>query len=616
MENYDFSGWATRNDLLCGDGRTIRRNAFKDDDGATVPLVWNHQHNDPENVLGHALLENRDDGVYAYCTFNDTEAGQAAKTLVQHGDVRSLSIYANKLKQMGKDVIHGKIRELSLVLAGANPGAYIDFVMAHGEDGEDGFIASYDESAIVVCHSSETKAEEPTKKEEDTKMAEDPKKTEDGEKTVQDVIDSMTEEQKTVMYAMVGQALEEAGVTDEEDDKEEKDMKHNVFDNDTETQGNFLSHSDQEDILKMAKSSQVGSFQAALEIYADDNDLQHDAISSGFVQQGSGNIYNLFPEYKEVRPGAPELITSDQGWISVVMNKVHKSPISRIRTSQVDIRNIDALRAHGYTKGKQKKQTGNFSLVRRTTDPQTVYVKSALHRDDIIDITDFDYVQYLYNIDRMQLNEELATAIMLGDGREEGAEDKISAEHIRPIWLDDELYTIHVDIDTEALKAELQGTDTGTYFGKNFIEAESMVNTILYAREKYKGTGTPDLYITPHRLNMMLLARDRNGHRIYSSKAELASALNVGGIYTAEQFEGKVRTTDDTKKKKLHALICNLADYSLGATKGGEITHFTQFDIDFNQQKSLLETRCSGALTRVYSAIAIEEDVTDASVGV
>ena len=614
MENYDFSGWATRNDLLCGDGRTIRRNAFKDDDGATVPLVWNHQHNDPENVLGHALLENRDDGVYAYCTFNDTEAGQAAKTLVQHGDVRSLSIYANKLKQMGKDVIHGKIRELSLVLAGANPGAYIDFVMAHGEDGEDGFIASYDESAIVVCHSSETKAEEPTKKEEDTKMAEDPKKTEGGEKTVQDVIDSMTEEQKTVMYAMVGQALEEAGVTDEEDDKEEKDMKHNVFDNDTETQDNFLSHSDQEDILKMAKSSQVGSFQAALEIYADDNDLQHDAISSGFVQQGNGNIYNLFPEYKEVRPGAPELITNDQGWISVVMNKVHKSPISRIRTSQVDIRNIDALRAKGYTKGKQKAQTGNFSLVRRTTDPQTVYVKSALHRDDIIDITDFDYVQYLYNIDRMQLNEELATAIMLGDGREEGAEDKISAEHIRPIWLDDELYTIHVDIDTAALKAELQGTDTGTYFGKNFIEAESMVNTILYAREKYKGTGTPDLYITPHRLNMMLLARDRNGHRIYSSKAELASALNVGGIYTAEQFEGKVRTADESKKKKLHALICNLADYSLGATKGGEITHFTQFDIDFNQQKSLLETRCSGALTRVYSAIAIEEDVTNAGV--
>ena len=616
MENYDFSGWATRNDLLCGDGRTIRRNAFKDDDGATVPLVWNHQHNDPENVLGHALLENRDDGVYAYCTFNDTEAGQAAKTLVQHGDVRSLSIYANKLKQMGKDVIHGKIRELSLVLAGANPGAYIDFVMAHGEDGEDGFIASYDESAIVVCHSSETKAEEPTKKEEDTKMAEDPKKTEGGEKTVQDVIDSMTEEQKTVMYAMVGQALEEAGVTDEEDDEEEKDMKHNVFDKDTETQGNFLSHSDQEDILKMAKSSQVGSFQAALEIYADNNDLQHDAISSGFVQQGSGNVYNLFPEYKEVRPGAPELITNDQGWISVVMNKVHKSPISRIRTSQVDIRNIDTLRAHGYTKGKQKKQTGNFSLVRRTTDPQTVYVKSALHRDDIIDITDFDYVQYLYNIDRMQLNEELATAIMLGDGREEGAEDKISAEHIRPIWLDDELYTIHVDIDTAALKAELQGTDTGTYFGQNFIEAESMVNTILYAREKYKGTGTPDLFITPHRLNMMLLARDRNGHRIYSSKAELASALNVGGIYTAEQFEGKVRTADESKKKKLHALICNLADYSLGATKGGEITHFTQFDIDFNQQKSLLETRCSGALTRVYSAIAIEEDVTDASASV
>lgn len=389
-------------------------------------------------------------------------------------------------------------------------------------------------------------------------------------------------------------------------------MKHNVFDTDNNEQGNVLSHADQEDILSMAKATNVGSFQTALGIYAEENKIEHDALASGFVQTGTGNVTELFPEYKDVRPGAPELITNDQGWISVVMQKVHKSPISRIRTGQVDIRNIDALRAKGYDKGKQKKQAGNFSLVRRTTDPQTIYVKNALHRDDIVDITDFDYVQYLYNIDRMMLNEELATAIMLGDGRGEADDDKIHPEHIRPIWLDDDLYTMHVDVDMEALKTELQGTDTGTYFGKNFIEAESLVNTMLYSREKFKGSGTPDLFITPHKLNVMLLARDRNGHRIYSSKAELASALNVGNIYTAEQFEGKTRTTSDGKTKKLQALIVNLADYSLGATKGGEITHFTQFDIDFNQQKSLLETRCSGALTRVYSAIAIEEDTTAA----
>lgn len=386
-------------------------------------------------------------------------------------------------------------------------------------------------------------------------------------------------------------------------------MKHNVFENETAA-ANVLSHSEQEAIVSMAKSSQIGSFQTALSIYAEDNNLQHDAVSSGFVQTGEGNIYNLFPEYKEVRPGAPELITSDQGWISIVMSKVHKSPISRIRTSQVDIRNIDSLRARGYAKGKKKTQTGNFKLVRRTTDPQTVYVKNALHRDDIIDITDFDYVQYLYNIDRMMLNEELATAIMLGDGREDGDEAKISGDHIRPIWTDDDLYTLHVDLDVAAAKRELQGTNTGENFGENYVLAEAMVNTVLYARERYKGTGTPDLFLTPHMLNVMLLARDLNGRRIYSSKSELASALNVGNIYTAEQFEGKTRTTSDNKTKKLLCIIANLSDYSLGATKGGEVTHFTQFDIDFNQEKSLLETRCSGALTRVYSAIAIEEDVT------
>lgn len=617
MDNFDFCGWATKANLMCSDGRIIRKDAFKHNDGQTVPLVWNHQHNDPDEVLGHALLENRDEGVYAYCKFNETESGKTARLLVQHGDVNALSIYANQLKQQGPNVMHGNIRELSLVLAGANPGASIESVIMHGEESEEEAVIFTGEE-ISLFHAAESDAEQKGKKE----MANETKKPNEGskkpegkeDKTVADVFNELTEEQKTVVYAMIGQALEDAGVSDEDESKEgEEDMKHNVFEHEVREESGTLCHADQESIIAMAKSSQVGSFQTALQIYADENNLQHDAVSSGFVQSGSGNVTTLFPEYKEVRPGAPEIITNDQGWISVIMSKVHKSPISRIRTSQVDIRNIDTIRAKGYKKGKQKGQTGNFSLVRRTTDPQTIYVKNALHRDDIIDITDFDYVQYLYNIDRTMLNEELATAIMLGDGREEGDEGKIAPDKIRPIWLDDDLYTIHTDLDIKGAKSELQGTGTGASFGDNYITAEAMINTVLYAREKFKGTGTPDMFITPHMLNVMLLARDMNGRRIYSSKAELASALNVGNIYTAEQFEGKTRTTSESKTKKLHAIIANLADYSLGSTKGGEVTHFTQFDIDFNQEKSLLETRCSGALTRVYSAIAIEEDVTSSS---
>ena len=612
MDNFDFSGWATRNDLLCADGRTIKKDAFKDNDGQTVPLVYNHQHNDVNNVLGHALLENRDEGVYAYCSFNNTEAGQAAKELVQHGDVASLSIYANKLKQVGGDVIHGVIRELSLVLAGANPGAYIDTVMAHSEDGSEEAIESLEASwnENIMIHSADSKKEEKEMADESEKKTTEP---DEGEETVADVFNTLNEKQKTVVYAMIGQALKDGGDSDDEDDEGGNEMKHNVFDQEDTQKGGVLSHADQESIVAMAKTSQVGTFQTALEIYAQDNQLQHDAISSGFVQTGDGNVTTLFPEYQDVRPGAPELLTNDQGWISVVMSKVHKSPISRIRTGQVDIRKIDELRAKGYKKGKQKALTGNFKLVRRTTDPQTIYVKNALHRDDIIDITDFDYVQYLYNIDKMMLNEELATAMMLGDSRDEGAEDKIAPDKIRPIWTDDDLYTIHVDLDINKAKTELQGTGTGVSFGENYIYAEALINTVLYARENYKGSGTPDFFMTPHMLNVMLLARDMNGRRIYSSKAELASALNVGNIYTAEQFEGKTRTTSDAKKKKLLGIIVNLADYSLGATKGGEVTHFTQFDIDFNQEKSLLETRCSGALTRVYSAIAIEEPVAEAA---
>lgn len=625
MEKYDFSGWATKNDLQCSDGRIIRKDAFKHCDGMTVPLVWNHNHDDPYRVVGNARLENRNEGVYAYGTFNDTDLGKTAKVYVQHGDITQLSIYANQLKQQGPNVLHGAIREVSLVLAGANPGACIQEVLQHGEEvegegviytGEDITLAHSEEDSDTLANEksedsnnsngSEDKLEHSDEKKEDNPVADNK------EKTVQDVFDEFTEEQKNVVYAMIGMALEEKEDADDDNDEGGNEtMKHNVFENDA-TQGNVLTHADQTEILKMAKSNNCGSFQAALAQYAEENALEHAAAPVGGFQatgaEGELTIDALFPEYKDLKTGAPELITNDQGWVSVVMNKVHKSPISRIRTGQVDIRNIDALRAKGYKKGEEKKYTGNFKLVRRTTDPQTIYVKNALHRDDIVDITDFDYVQYLYNIDRMMLNEEMATAIMFGDGREDGDEAKISPEHIRPIWLDDDLYTLHVEIDVEAMKKELQGTETGSYFGDNFVRAEALINKVLYAREQFKGSGTPDCFIHPHELNVMLLARDRNGHRMYSSKAELAAALNVGNIYTVEQMNGKTRKAADGSTKKLLCIIANLSDYSLGATKGGEVTHFTQFDIDFNQQKSLLETRCSGALTKVYSAIAIEEN--------
>ena len=611
MDKFDFSGWATKANLKCSDGRTILKDAFKDNDGQTVPLCWGHNHDDPNRVLGHALLENRDEGVYAYCKFNDTEAGQTAKLLVQHGDVNALSIYANQLKQNLSTVLHGNIREVSLVLAGANPGAFIDTVIAHGDDSDEEAVIFTGEE-IALYHSDHPEQKGSPKMEDNREK--NPNGSENDEETLADVFETLSDKQKKAVYAIVTAALEDDGDDDSDDEEGGKNnMKHNVFDNDDARRGNVLTHADQEEIVSMAKSSQVGSFQTALDMFAEENELEHDALASGFNQSGSGSVTELFPEYKDVRPGAPELITNDQGWISRVMSKVHKSPISRIRTRYVDIRKINELRAHGYQKGKEKKQAGNFKLVSRTTDPQTVYVKSALHRDDIIDITDFDYVSYLYNIDRMNLNEELATAIMVGDGRDVGAEDKISEDKIRPIWTDDDLYTMHVDLDIAGAKKELQGTGTSVNFGDNYVYAEAMVNTVLYSREKFKGSGTPDFYCTPHLLNQMLLARDMNGRRIYSSKAELATALNVGEIITVEQFEGKTRTTDQSKKKKLLGIIVNLADYSVGATKGGQITHFTDFDIDFNQQKSLLETRCSGALTRVYSAIAIEEDVTAAA---
>ena len=614
MANYDFHGWATKANLKCSDGRTIMKDAFKNNDGQTVPLVWNHQHDDPCNVLGHALLENRDEGVYAYCSFNNTEAGQLGKELVQHGDITHLSIYANRLQQQGGNVLHGEIREVSLVHAGANPGATITSVIAHSDTGEP--ITSEDECIIhtglefklgdeeeekeELSHADEEEKEEKTdKKEEETK-----------EKTVQDVIDSMNEEQQTVFYAMIAQALE----SDEEDEDEEdiehseggnETMKKNVFDNTNEVvQEGVLSHSDQEEIIALAKQSGVGSLKHAMEIYADENSLQH----------GFENYQQLFPEYELTKKGAPDLLERDQSWISYVMNKIHKAPYSRIRTRQADAR-IAELRAKGYqNKGDQKTITGKIKLLSRTTDPQTIYIKDDMHRDDIIDITDFDVVGYQWNIMRHVMEEELALAALIGDGREEGDPDKIHETHIRPIWTDDELYTIHADVDIAAAKKELQGTNTATYFGDNYVYAEAIITAALYAREQYKGSGNLDFFCTPHLLNVMLLARDRDGRRMYNSKSDLSAALNVNNIYTIEQFEGKTRTVAE-KTKKLLGLFVNLADYQFGSTRGGEITKFEDFDMDFNKYKYMLETRLSGALTKVYSAIALEEPVNAEAAG-
>lgn len=611
VEDCDFSGWATRNDLRCSDGRVIRRDAFKENDGVKVPLVWNHQHNDPRNVLGHAWLENRDEGVYTYGFFNDTEAGEVGKVLVKHGDICALSIYANQLQQNGPDVVHGCICEVSLVHKGANPGAFIDSMLQHGENSEDEAII-YTGMPLSLTH-SDTSEKEDKKDEEEKKNSDGEDKKNEDEETIADVVNSMSEKQQNVMYALIAQALEGKPEKESKDDsdnksefnKEDNTMKHNVFDNDQQ-KTEVLSHADQASIISMAKSNSVGSLRTAMDIYAEQN-------PDSVLAHGIDGIEALFPDYKDVRPGAPEMVTTDQGWVNEVLKKVHKSPISRIRTRQADLRNIEALRAKGYKKATQKGYIGNVQLIHRTTDPQTVYVKSKLDRDDIIDIQDFDVVQYLYSIDRMNLNEELATAIMIGDGREVGADGKIAEDKIRPIWLDDELYTIHADIDIAGMKTTLQGTNTSANFGENYIYAEAVIQSLLYAREKYKGSGTPDFYCTPHLVNVMLLARDLNGRRIYDKVSDLAAALNVGQIITVEQFEGKTRTTTDSKTKKLLGLMVNLADYSLGATKGGEITHFTDFDIDFNQEKSLLETRCSGANTRVMSAIALEEDVTRAS---
>ena len=603
--NYDFAGWATRSNQLCADGRTILPDAFKHQDGDIVPLIWNHQHNDPFAVLGKALLHCVDGDVYAYCSFNDTESGNTAKELVKHGDVCSLSICANHLKHnANRGVMHGIVRELSLVVAGANPKARIEDVnLAHSDDGGEYVeeIHIYTDESIELFHSDDLNKNE---KEEKEMGDTEPKNS---EKTLKDIYEAMSDEQQQCCDALVGIAVEE--VQKKSESMQQSDnleggndiMKHHIFENNEENQV-MLTHADQEAIIALAKQSNCGSFKQAVEMYAAENE----ELAHGIFE----NYDVLFPEYELLRKGEPETLEKyDQTWVEPALAKIHKSPFSRIRTRYADAR-IAELKAKGYqNKGDQKTLMNKIKMIGRTTDPQTIYIKDDMHRDDIIDVTDFSVVDYQWKMMRSTLDETIVLAALIGDGREEGDPDKIHEAHVRSIWNDEELYTIHYDVDVKAAKKELQGTNTNANFGENYIYAEAVVTAALYSREKFKGTGTPDFYCTPHLVNVMLLARDLNGRRIYDSKDDLAKALNVNSIVEVEQFEGKTRTTEGGKTKKLLGLFVNLADYQFGSTKGGEITRFEDFDMDFNKQKFMLETRLSGSLTRVESAIALEEPV-------
>ena len=607
--NYDFAGWATRSNQLCADGRTILPDAFKHQDGDIVPLIWNHQHNDPFAVLGKALLHCVDGDVYAYCSFNDTESGNTAKELVKHGDVCSLSICANHLKHnANRGVMHGIVRELSLVVAGANPKARIEDVnLAHSDDGGEYVeeIHIYTDESIELFHSDDLNKNE---KEEKEMGDTEPKNS---EKTLKDIYEAMSDEQQQCCDALVGIAVEE--VQKKSESMQQSDnleggndtMKHHIFENNEENQV-MLTHADQEAIIALAKQSNCGSFKQAVEMYAAENE----ELAHGIFE----NYDVLFPEYELLRKGEPETLEKyDQTWVEPALAKIHKSPFSRIRTRYADAR-IAELKAKGYqNKGDQKTLMNKIKMIGRTTDPQTIYIKDDMHRDDVIDITDFSVVDYQWKMMRRALNETLVLAALIGDGREEGDPDKIHEAHVRSIWNDDELYTIHKDVDVAAAKKELQGTNTNANFGENYIYAEAIITAALYSREKFKGTGTPDFYCTPHLVNVMLLARDLNGRRIYESKSDLAKALNVNSIVEVEQFEGKTRTTDGGKTKKLLGIFVNLNDYQFGSTKGGEITRFDDFDMDFNVQKFMLETRLSGSLTRVEAAVVLEEPVTQAA---
>lgn len=577
MDKFDFSGWATKANLKCSDGRIIMKDAFKHNDGQKVPLVWNHQHNDPNEVLGHALLENRDEGVYTYCTFNETESGKTAKLLVQHGDVSALSIYANKLKQQGSNVIHGAIREVSLVLAGANPGAFIDSIIVHGEESDEEAVI-YTGEYITLSHSDEESVEETVEEtnetiehseaEKENKMAtEQTIEHADNGKTIKDVYDAMTEEQQTVVHVLVAEALESK--ENENSEGGNGEMKHNVFENETQETEGAISHSDMQAVINDAK--RYGS-------------MRESALAHGIT-----DIEYLFPDDKNVT-NTPIFIDRDQSWVAEVMGAIHHTPHSRIRSVFADI-TADEARARGYMKGNLKKEEV-FTLLKRSTAPTTVYKKQKFDRDDVVDVTDFDMIGWVKTEMRGKLNEELARAYLIGDGRLPDSDDKIKEDCIRPIWTDDDkLYTINKVVEHD-------GTEDD--------RAAQFIKSAIKARKGYKGSGNPVLYTTEDLLTEMLLLTDSTGRDLYEDEAKLAKKLRVKKIVTVPVMEGANRTKDGSKRNLL-GIIVNLADYNVGADKGGAINMFEDFDIDYNAQKYLIETRCSGALIKPFAAIVLEE---------
>ena len=580
-EKYDFSGWATKNNIRCSDGRTIKPDAFAEQDGLTVPLVWNHNHVDADNVLGHAILENREQGVYAYCYLNNTEQGNNARELVSHGDICALSIFANQLKQNGGDVIHGAIREVSLVLAGANPGAKIENIMSHGENCDEEAIIYNNNDALDLQHSEEDKKMEEKKEEP---------KTEE-EKTVKDVIDSMTEEQKNVMYALIGEAIEQAKAEKaKESNEEEKIMKHNAFEKENENEQETLSHSELNALIKEAKDngkSLKNTF------------LAHGVDNTEYLEHSITNVGNLFPEAQLVDK-VPALVSRDMDWVSNVMGAVKHTPFSRVKSTYANITG-DEARAKGYVKGKQKVEEV-ITALKRTTDPQTVYKLQKMDRDDVIDITDFDVVAWIKGEMRIMLNEELARAILIGDGRESSSNDKINPLHIRPVLGDDVTYTIKRSL----VRAE---NETDEAFAKDFI------HDVIRSRKDYKGSGNPTLYTTEDMLTSMLLIEDTTGRIIYDTMDKLKTALRVKDIVTVPVMEGVSRKDGENTTYNLMGILVNLNDYNVGADKGGSVNMFDDFDINYNKYEYLIETRCSGALVKPYSAISFEEKVTNAKVG-
>lgn len=567
--SFDFCGWATRNDLKCSDGRVIRKDAFKHNDGQKVPLVWNHQHNSQDEVLGHAILENREEGVYAYCSFNDSDSGKTAKILVQHGDIDALSIYANQLQQQGPNVMHGNIREVSLVLAGSNPGAFIESVLKHDEESDEECII-YTGENIDLAHADK----EPEKKE-------DEKVDNKEDKTIGEVFETLTEEQKTAVYAMLGQALKHGDEKEDPEtnnnDEEDNTMKHNLFDDETKKDENVLSHDAMETII--ADGKRYGSLKESFLAHAQ--------------EYGIENIDYLFPEAKSLNT-PPDFIKREMGWVQKVMSGTHHTPFSRIKSMFADITEDDA-RAKGYIKGKLKKEEV-FSLLKRTTTPTTIYKKQKLDRDDVIDITDFDVVAWLKSEMRMMLDEEIARAILVGDGRLASSDDKINESNIRPIWKDEDLYNIKSTIEVDAAATTDQ-------------KAKAFIHACIKSRKNYKGSGDPTLYTTEDVVTDCLLLEDMNGRVIYDTMEKLRTALRVKEIVTVPVMEGLTRTGDEGTTLNLMGIIVNLTDYNVGADKGGAINMFDDFDIDYNQQKYLIETRCSGALIKPFSAISLEMKV-------